>query len=138
MPQGFCLLNHSLTSKQTAELQEIFDIQSIEYPPEDIRRLWSNLPVQPEISAEPLEKIIRWLHEKNISSQDVIVIQGEAGYSFALVDYALNNGFIPIHSVTQRIAAETVKDEIVQTHYIFEHISFRRYRRYNPHDGESV
>jgi len=60
----------------------------------------------------------------------VVVLQGEYNAIFALVDFALNSGLIPVCAVTERVAQEEREGETVHRKYVFEHICFRRYRYY--------
>lgn len=130
MQKVFCLLNHSLTANQINELKTKFGTETIEYPPDSIKELWSNLPTTDKIIPETIDTIRNWLCSKNVKKNDVIILQGEAGYSFYLIDYALKKKLIPIHSVTKRIAKETIDGEIVKRFYVFEHICFRKYCYY--------
>ncbi len=130
MQKVFCLLNHVLTYNQILELKTKFGAETIEYPPDSIKELWGNLPTTNEIIPQTFEIIIDWLCCKNAKKSDVIILQGEAGHSFYLIDYALKKDLIPIHSVTKRIAKETIEGEIVKRFYVFEHICFRKYCYY--------
>ena len=129
MPKIFCLLNHELTPNQTAELYASFGAGSIMYTPAEIAALWSEIPTDSGLTKACLEPFTAWLREA--AAGDVVVLQGEFSASFALIDFALNKGLIPVCAVTKRIAREIREGEKVQRNYIFEHICFRRYSYYN-------
>ncbi len=76
-----------------------------------------------------LEPIIKWLDEKS-NVGDFVLVQGDFGAVFLMVDFCLNNGLIPIYSVTKREASEEVLEDgsIVKVSR-FNHIAFRRYER---------
>ncbi len=76
-----------------------------------------------------LEPIIKWLDEK-ADAGDYVLVQGDFGAVFLMVDFCLNNGLIPIYSVTKREASEDVMDDgsVVKVSR-FNHILFRRYER---------
>jgi hypothetical protein len=128
MPRTFCLLNHELTSKQTAELLSVFGSERVIYPPAWVSALWGEIPPGGELTKAQLEPFADWL--RDAGAGDIAVLQGEAGASFALVDFALQKGLIPVHAVTKRIAQEARDGEKVRRTYIFEHICFRQYRYY--------
>ena len=129
MPDAFCLLNHKLTPRQEGELRNSFSAAQIKYPPPEITEQWSKIPTVPEFSRALLEPFTGWLREA--AAGDVVVLQGEYSATFALADFSLRQGLIPLCAVTERVAQEKREGEIVQKTYIFEHICFRRYRYYD-------
>jgi len=128
MANTYCLLNHSLTSKQTDELSIKFFSEKIIYPSDEIKQLWSNIPPEPNDTSNLLEILINWL--RKAEKGDLFLVQGEFGFTFTLVDYALKAGLIPIYATTRRIATEECNGEIVSRHYIFEHVCFKKYNYY--------
>jgi hypothetical protein len=125
MPRAFCLLNHVLTERQRAELAAGFACESLVYPPEELSARWGGVATEKDLTRAWLKPFADWL--AGAEAGDVAVIQGEAGSSFALVDFALQRGLIPVHAVTRRIARESRNGEKVSRQYEFEHIRFRRY-----------
>ncbi|GHS91085.1 hypothetical protein FACS1894107_03730 [Planctomycetales bacterium] len=128
MPRAYVLLNHQLTDRQIAELRDDFGAVEIMPAPENLAAQWASIPTDRELTAAMLAPFIDWLNAA--APADVVVIQGEFGAVFALVDYALRRGLLPLHSVTKRVAHETRDGEIVRRSYVFEHVLFRRYRDY--------
>lgn len=127
MNKAYCLLNHELTDLQIVELKNDYSLTDIIYPNEDIKKLWMQLPFV-DYTKSFFSRILKWLD--NTTKGDVLIIQGEFGATFALVDYCLNKSLIPIHSVTKRVAKERRDGEKVHREYEFEHIRFRRYKRF--------
>jgi hypothetical protein len=125
----YCLLNHTLTAGQTAELKNDFGARRIVYPEAELSAAWSAVPTEKTLPAEYLLPFIRWL--STAKKGDALVLQGEAGAAFALVDFALNRGLVPLHSVTRRVACESREGERVLRSHVFEHVCFRRYERIN-------
>ena len=125
MPKVYCLLNHELTEKQIAELKMEFNCEEIVYPTEDVKNIWSQISTSKILDKEIISKITTWL--QTAKKDDVLIVQGEFGSTFMIVDYALKNGLIPVHAVTKRIAKETREGEIVHRAYVFEHVCFRKY-----------
>lgn len=130
MAKTFCLLNHTLTPNQIKELQQDYNSSQIIYPNENIVQLWSQIPLTKSIDFETAYKIIDWLTANDITANDILIIQGEFGMTFFLVDFALKNQIIPIHAVTKRNAKEIRVGEKVEKTYTFEHVCFRKYRYY--------
>jgi hypothetical protein len=128
MPAAFCLLNHQLTENQIAELTSAFGAEAIVYPPEELSALWSNVPTEKRLDAQWFEPFTNWLRQAG--KGDIVVLQGEFGAAFALTDYALQRGLIPVHAVTRRVSREAREGEVVRKTYVFEHVCFRPYRYY--------
>jgi hypothetical protein len=128
MPNVFCLLNHELTPKQKGELYSLFGTEIIIYPTSSISEYWSGIPVDRELSKERLEPFTSWLHEAK--QGDALVLQGEHSATFALADFALQKGLVPVCAVTKRVSQEIREGERVCKTYEFEHICFRKYKYY--------
>lgn len=123
MSRVFCLMNHSLTQKQIAELTDVYKCKEIVYPEETISSLWSQVNSTNE--KDVIQSVIFWL--KAAKDGDYLIIQGEFGLTFTLVDYALKEKLIPIYATSKRIAKESRVGETVHREYIFEHICFKKY-----------
>jgi hypothetical protein len=126
MPDTYCLLNHPLTENQLKELRDDFHAGTVIYPDEDTSQRWSQIPVNAVLAKADLAPFVTWL--LSAREGDILILQGEFGSVFALADYALSRGLIPIHAVARRVARETRNGETVQKTYIFEHVCFRRYQ----------
>lgn len=129
MRKVYCLLNHNLSEKQISELKEKFHAEEIIYPTEELSKKWSQIPTTERIDRSLIETVVLWLFASG--KNDCLIVQGEMGSTFMLVDYALKNGLIPLHAVSERKTVEK-KDEdgtSVKT-AIFEHVCFRKYERW--------
>jgi hypothetical protein len=125
MAKAYCLLNHSLTDNQTTELKEKFDVSDINYPTKELSASWSQIPATDKLDMSIIDSVVAWL--KDASKDDILIIQGEFGSTFMIVDYALKAGLIPVHAVTKRVASEEKDGETVKRAYIFQHVCFRKY-----------
>ena len=128
MPDIFCLLNHELTPKQKEELFSLSGAKNINYPPASVSALWAAIPTERELTKARLEPLTAWLREA--APGDTLVLQGEFSATFALVDFALQKGLVPVCAVTERVSREIREGEVVRKTYVFEHICFRRYCYY--------
>jgi len=126
--KAFCLLNHPLTEKQENELLNKYNCDKIIYPSKELAATWSQIPAVPENDRSIIKAVTTWLD--SAEEKDVLVIQGEFGSTFIMVDYALKNKLIPLHAVTKRVESEQRDGEIVHRQYVFEHVCFRPYEYY--------
>ena len=129
MKTAFCLINHQLTDNQIKELYEKYSVSNIRYPDSQLSEIWSQIPATHKLDKAPVYSVVNWL--ETALHGDVVIIQGEVGSTFMLVDYALKNKLIPIHAVSKRISKEVRIGEQVQKQNIFEHICFREYEYYS-------
>jgi hypothetical protein len=125
---AYSLLNHVLTASQIGELENNFGVKRIMYPEPELGAAWGDIPTEKTLTADHLLPFSRWLTAA--AKGDVVILQGEAGATFALVDLCLSRGLVPLHSVTRRIARESREGEKVLRSHVFEHVCFRRYRYY--------
>jgi hypothetical protein len=132
MPNIFCLLNHELTPKQKEELFSSFGAKNIIYPLTSISTLWAGIPTGKELTKAHLGPFTGWLQEARPG--DTLVLQGEHSATFALVDFALQKGLVPVCAVTERTTQEVKEGEKVIKKNIFEHICFRKYQYYKDLD----
>ena len=128
MPKAFCLLNHALTQNQIAELKERFDITEIVYPSEELSKKWAQIPPSRELDFSIVKSVVEYLN--SASTGDILIIQGETGASFMLVDYALKKHLVTIYAVTARVSKEVAAGEQVVKQNVFEHVCFRQYAYY--------
>ncbi|MCR4938720.1 MAG: hypothetical protein K5930_01265 [Treponemataceae bacterium] len=127
--KAYCLLNHELTENQEKELSSKYNCTKIIYPAEELKAAWSQIPAVDRIDRNVIRSVTDWLD--GAEKGDVLIIQGEFGSTFMIVDYALRKELIPLHAVTKRVATEKRDGEKVQRQYIFEHVCFRPYEYYD-------
>jgi hypothetical protein len=128
MRKIFLLFSHNLTDEQVKELKDRFGICSIISLPKDLQNLWSNFPPENDFPEKLANIFIKFLKE-NSSIDDFVLIQGEFGLVFYMVDWCLKNRRIPIYSTTKRIfKEENQPDGSIKNIHIFKHINFRKYR----------
>ena len=128
MVKAFCLLNHDLTQNQILELKNRFNVESIIYPSEELSKNWSQIPAEKELDKTIIGNVTNWLTPAK--NGDLLIVQGEFGATFMIVDYALKNELVPLHAVTKRVAVEHRDGEVVSKQYVFEHVCFRKYEYY--------
>ncbi|ADR19516.1 CRISPR-associated protein Csx20 [Calditerrivibrio nitroreducens] len=122
----YLLFSHTLTDEQKSELEKM-GVSDIIPIPEDLQFIWSNMPPAGELNITVLNEIIDWL-SGSASEGDYILIQGDFGATYYMVNWAFKSGLIPIYATTERVVLEENKegDRIVKKN-IFRHVNFRRY-----------
>ena len=129
MKKAYCLMNHPLTPKQEKELIKRYNTKIIIYPEKELSAKWSQVPVTTELDLSIIKDVVSWLSES--AEGDVLIVQGEAGSTFMIADYALKHHLVPLYAVTKRVETEEIEGETVKRHYVFEHVCFRSYEHYD-------
>jgi len=126
----FLIFNHTLTKSQEEDARGSWGIHCFAYLPDNLQQIWSQVDPQGDINTSGLEEITRWVSD-NVKTDDLVLVQGEFGATFYLVDFCLQNGLIPVYATTLRVAEETVtEDGRIENKHIFKHVNFRKYRRH--------
>ena len=123
--KALLVFSHQLTENQEKELIEEYSVKKIEKLPDDLQNLWSNVTIGKDYK-ENLEKIKNYIIE-NFYIEDVLVIQGNWGYTYNLVKWAIENGYLPVYSYTERNVEEIKDGEDVKKISYFRHIKFLEY-----------
>ena len=123
------LFNHTLTKDQEFDAKNTLKIHNIIYPSQEIKSLWANIPEGRESLNCYLEDVKEWILNK-AKKGDYILIQGDFGATYIMVEYAFNLGLIPIYSTTKRVAnAETLEGGEIIISKVFKHVIYRKYER---------
>jgi len=62
-----------------------------------------------------------------LDSDDFVLVQGDFGATYYMVNFSKTHGFTPLYSVNKRIAKEFIEDGIVKKYSEFKHEFFREY-----------
>ncbi len=123
------LFNHTLTSVQEKDARDELGIEHILYPSDSLRELWANLPAEAAALSSHLFPAFNWLKE-NAAAGDYLLVQGDFGACFLVVQYAFECNIVPIYSTSKRQAVEEhIGENEVRLIHQFQHIRFRRYER---------
>jgi len=122
----FLFFSHKLTDEQIKDAKENLGISEFVYLPEDLQYKFSNVP--PEI--EDIKEYSRDFKEflkNNAKKDDYVLIQGDFGVVFQIVEFCKENSLKAVYSTTKRIAKEKkVEGKIVKISE-FKHVRFRKY-----------
>ena len=122
----FLFFSHSLTDEQTKDLYETFGDIEIVNLPEKLQFKLSNVPPEIENLGEYVRDFEKYLLD-NSTSGDLVLIQGEFGIVYRLVEFSKSISLVPIYATTKRITKEIIKDGKVVKTSEFKHIRFRKY-----------
>jgi hypothetical protein len=130
MTQLLLLFNHHLTLQQEEDAHKSLHVEQIVSPPQDVLRLWGQIPPELPQLSDYLKPVLRWL--KDVAQpEDFILIQGDFGACFYMVQAAFGLNLIPICATTRREADEkTMPDGSIQVIHQFKHVLYRRYEKY--------
>jgi hypothetical protein len=128
MPPSLLLVfNHQLTAVQEADAIASLGVEGIISLPEVLQGLWSDIPPGLEALDGYLQPFRRWLRDA-ATPGDYVLIQGDFGACYLMVNCALDLGLIPIYATTRReVVEERHEDGTVRITHHFRHMSFRRY-----------
>lgn len=123
--KALLVFSHQLTENQKKELIEEYGVKEIESLPKELQNIWSNVSIKKDYK-ENLEKIKEFV-KKNFDKGDIILIQGNWGYTYNLVNLSIKNGLIPVYSYTERNVEEIKDGETVKKISFFKHVKFVKY-----------
>ena len=126
MRQMFLLFSHKLTPLQEKDAKENLEVEEFVALPKDLQNLWSNIPPELEKLDDYLIPIKEFI-EANAKKGDYVLIQGDFGGCYEMVNFVKSLGLIAVHSTTKRDAVERVVDGKVEKFSRFEHVIFRKY-----------
>ena len=122
----FLFFSHSLTYEQTKDLYKTFGDIEIVSLPDNLQFKLSNVPPEIEDLGEYVRDFEKYLLY-NSTNGDLVLIQGEFGVVYRLVEFSKSISLVPIYATTKRITKEIVKDGKVVKTSEFKHIRFRMY-----------
>lgn len=126
MKKLLLLFSHKLTKEQIKDAKEKLNISNFIYLSEELQSKWSNFDIDDNNTVEKFKEFII----NNATIGEYILIQGEYGLVFKMVNWSLNNGYIPIYSYSKReYIKEVLSDGTVKNTHYFKHICYKKYTR---------
>ena len=126
LPDLFIFISHKLTDNQMKEAKDKFNIQNFIYMSENLQKKWSGIPADLYSLKEYLKPFRKFL-VKNSVKGDYILIQGDPGAVYYLVQYVKSIDLTPIYSTSNRKVKETSNGIAIKSIRYFKHIQFRKY-----------
>ena len=126
MKKLFLLFSHTLTEEQVEDAKNSFGVEAFVELPLELQNLWSNVPSDLEEVSAYLEPLKIYLKEQS-STDDVVLIQGDFGATYSMVNSVKSLGLKAVHATTKRdVIEKTIDDKVVKTS-VFKHVRFRVY-----------
>ncbi|MCK4441593.1 MAG: hypothetical protein KAU90_06280 [Sulfurovaceae bacterium] len=127
MKKMVLLFSHKLTPSQKQDIETSLHVKEVYTLPSKLQALWSQVPIDRDlIFHDYLSGVESFLIDK-LSEGDYVLIQGDFGATYHMINFAKLHGFVPIYSVNRRIAHEFIEDGVVKKYSEFEHEFFREY-----------
>ena len=120
------LFSHDLTPIQKKDAKLSYGIEAFISMPEELQRIWSNIPPMLQEIEPTLLPLEEWI-EMSATQEDVVVIQGDFGATYAMVTFAKRLGIVPVYATTIRKTKEQEQDGKVVKTSVFEHVRFRKF-----------
>jgi len=125
----FLIFNHTVTALQEQDARTSLKVQRIVALPENLELVWNQIPPDLPGIAEHLAPIRDWLRDK-AQPGDYVLIQGDFGACYIMVNFAFELGLVPVYSTTRREAVENHEpDGTVMLSHQFKHRIFRKYEK---------
>lgn len=126
MKKLFLLFSHKLTSNQKESARKLYAVEDFIYLPMELQSLWSKVPPNVEKIRGYLAPLKTYL-KNNAHKEDIVLIQGDFGATYHMVDFAKKIDLVPIYATTKREVREYIKDKKLIKESIFEFERFRGY-----------
>ena len=121
----YLLFSHTLTDLQIKDAKNTLKIDKFIYLSKNLQKIWSEIPPEIDDLGEHLSDIKEFL---NIAKKgEYVLIQGDFGAVYHMVNFSKDLGLIPIYATTKRETIETKVDDKIIKKSIFRHIRFREY-----------
>lgn len=119
----FTLLNHSLTQEQLEQIHTLGITEIITLG----NNTWGHIPPDME-DISPLLQPYKQALQAQSSKGDYLLVQGDFGATYAMVEYAKSLGLIAIYATTLRESKEILnRDGSITKQNVFKHCIFRKY-----------
>jgi len=122
----FLLFSHKLTDEQIKDAKSNLGIDEFVYLPEELQDKFSNVPPEIDDIKEYSKDFVEFL-KKNAKKKDFVLIQGDFGVVYNVVDFCKINDLNAIYSTTKRVVKEKKENGKIIKISEFRHIKFRKY-----------
>ncbi len=127
MKRMILIFSHTFTDVQKKDAMENLHIDEFVYLPEKLQNIWSHLDPKAERLKPQLIPLLNYIKE-NVKKSDLLLVQGDFGATFIVVNFAKKLGLETCYSTTSRVYQEKVLENgtVVNIHE-FKHERFRKY-----------
>lgn len=125
----FLLFNHQITPDQELDARTSLKVKNIITMPRQIQDIWSQVPPDLDRISHVLSPVKSWLSFES-SPGDYVLIQGDFGACYIMVNAAFDMGLIPVYATTKRAVSEELQpDGSLKVTRRFKHERFRKYEK---------
>ena len=121
----FLFFSHKLTAEQIEDAKKR-GVKEFVSLPNELQYKFSNVPPEIDDIKEYSKPFFKFLKE-NAKEGDFVLIQGDFGVVFNIVEFCKDNNLQAVYSTTKRVAKETKIDEKVVKVSELKHVKFRFY-----------
>lgn len=125
MKKLYLLFSHKLTPEQIEDAKKNLGVDDFVYMPAILQEKWSNVPAEMEDLSEYAKDFIKFLD--SAKEGDYVLIQGDFGLTYKLVNHAKSKKLIPVYATTKRVSKEINSGNKVLKVSEFDHVRFRKY-----------
>lgn len=129
MKKLIAIMSHEMTENQMKDANKTLGVADIIECDKEVKEIWGNINPKLGLDLSKLDLVINYI-ERNADNGDYILVQGEFGATFYIVDYCFKSGFIPVYATSVRRVIEEKDGDSILTKRIFKHEGFRKYIRY--------
>ena len=119
-----------MTEEQQEDAYQSLGVDEIIYLPDRLQELWSNIPAKQASIKNVLLPLQNWLTQES-SSDDYVLVQGDFGAVYLMVEWSFVNDLNPVYSTTLRKTVEEKVDNEIKIKKTFKHQLFRDYEKLN-------
>ncbi len=121
----YTVFSHTLSSEQFTDAQERFGVSEVVVFSDTLLKIWSNIPADKE-SIKPY-LVPLWEHLKDVTKDDYVLVQGDFGATYIVVEWVKSQGATAIYATTERNTVEKMLDGKSIKTSVFSHVRYRRY-----------
>ena len=121
------LFSHTLSEKQREDAKKSYGVSEFIYLKRELQQIWSNISEDVE-NISGLLKDIKNFIKVTAKKDDIVLIQGDFGAVYEMINFSKELGLITVYATTKRVASENINENgqsIKKS--LFEHRRFREY-----------
>ncbi len=121
----YLVFSHTLTEKQKTDAIERFGIDEIVPLPKALLDIWSHIPAEEKKIKPYIKEILIYLDR--LTPNDYVLVQGDFGATYIVVDFVNEKRATPIYATTQRNVVEKQEGNRSIKTSVFKHVQYRVY-----------
>lgn len=128
MKKMLVIFNHEILSNEQANYAKSkMNVDEINYLTNNLKSIWKQIdPHTEKIDLTEIENFIL----NHTHSKDFVLIQGEFGASYKIINFCFQHNRIPVYATTERKSEESInKEGNIEKRSIFKFVRFRMYEK---------